>query len=174
LIRANHIAVAILAGVGLAACSSGSLTTSSLFGGSPPPKAPTAVNDTSARTLQVATTSARAAKCGYNFDQQKLRSSFLAAEAAASPGTDMGKVQQAYDMTARRIAASIAKDEDFCSEDMTREIKADLSRHLSGDFTPRVKYEPAPVASATPSNPPMDRERIFDPTGIHTPKPSSD
>jgi hypothetical protein len=112
-------------------------------------------------------------KCGYNFDPARLRTNFLAAEAASGSGTDMTKVQQAYDMAFRRISAAIAKSEDFCTREMTNEIKADLSRHLSGDFTPRVKYEPTvPVASSTSSNPPLDRERIFDPTGIHPPKPS--
>lgn len=169
-IRTVHLAVLAAAGFATAACSSGPLTTSSILGGSSaPPKA--AANDTSSRTLQVASTSARAVKCGYYFDPGRLRAGFMAAEAAAAPGVDMGKVEQTYDMTFRRVAASIEKADDFCTEDQTREIKSDLTRHLAGDYAPRPRYVPATVASS-PANPALDRERIFDPTGVRTPKPS--
>ncbi len=166
------MALLLVTGLGAAACSGGGLTTSSILGGlKSPPKAPVAVNDTSSRTLQVAATSARAVKCGYYFDPARLRASFLAAEAASgAPVADLGKVEQTYDMTFRRVSTSIDKADDFCSEDQTREIKSDLTRHLAGDYAPRVRY--VPEATSVASNPPLDRERIFDPAGVRSPKPS--
>lgn len=174
MIRKLDMALLLVTGLGAAACSSGGLTTSSIFGGSSPPvKAAVAVNDTSSRTLQVAATSARAVKCGYYFDPARLRASFLAAEAASgAPVADLGKVEQAYDMTFRRVAASIAKAEDFCSEDQTREIKSDLTRHLAGNYAPRPRYASETTVASSPRVEPMDRERIFDPTGVRSPKPS--
>lgn len=173
MIRKLDMAVLLVAGLGAAACSSGSFSTGSIFGGSSPPvKAAAAVNDPNARALQVAATSARAVKCGYHFDPARLRSSFLAAEATAgTPVAEIGKAEAAYDHTYRRVSASIDKPDEFCSDDQTREIKADLSRHLAGDYAPRMRYVPPTTVAGSSGPEPMDRERVFNPTGVRSPKP---
>ena len=71
----------------LAGCSgSGTgLTTGSLFGSSKE-AAPNGIVETpSMRAAQVAAVSARAAKCGYNYDPVRLKSGFLASEGKAVP-----------------------------------------------------------------------------------------
>ena len=93
LVRRPHVIFAASALV-LAGCSSsGGLTTASLMGGGnaseasasaaapagPPPSDPTS------RTLQVAATSARATRCGFYFDPERLKSSFLAARWLKAP-----------------------------------------------------------------------------------------
>jgi hypothetical protein len=81
-------------------------------------------------------TSARATKCGYNFDAAKLRSSFLAAEAAQAPGTDQTSVEKTYDTAYSGVSKAAASKPDYCSPAKTAEIKADLTRHLAGDYAP--------------------------------------
>src|SRR5690606_6788127 len=83
----------------LVACSSGtpSLTTGALFGG---PKGKTPVDLATSRMLGVATTSARAAKCGYNYDPAKLRTAYLAYESTQGGGADqIAKLEKGYDYT---------------------------------------------------------------------------
>ena len=66
--------------------------------------------------------------------------------------------------------------EDFCTEAKTKEIKTDLTRHLTGDFTPpaRQKADDGGSWLSLPPNkaPVMDRERIFDPGPRTPPSPS--
>lgn len=119
-------------------CSEGSsLSTSSLLGGSSKPAAPPAPTNTpTARALQVGAVSARATKCGYNFDSNKLRNTFLAAEAAQAPGTDQSSIVKTYDTAYSGVAKAASSKADYCSEAKTKEIKAALTRHLAGDYTP--------------------------------------
>lgn len=118
-----------------------SLTTGSLFGGDSKPEAPPASpvvkNDPTSRAFQVGTTSARAVKCGFNFDPDKLKSNYLASEAAAVTPAELPKVEQTYDVAFRAVAKAVAgQKEDYCSALKTAEIKLALNRHLAGDFTP--------------------------------------
>lgn len=118
-------------------CSAGSsLTTSSLLGGSGKAEPPPLTNTPTARALQVGTVSARASKCGYNFDAGKLRTTFLSSEAAQAPGTDQTNVQKTYDTAHSAVSKAAASKPDYCSDAKTREIKAALTRHLAGDYTP--------------------------------------
>lgn len=129
----------LLAAATLAGCSEGSsLSTSSIFGGSSStPAAPAAPLSTpTSRAMQVGSTAARATKCGYNFDANKLRNNFLASEAAQAPGADQTNVQKTYDVSFSGVTKAAATKSDYCSEAKTREIKADLSRHLAGDYSP--------------------------------------
>lgn len=131
----------------LAGCSEGSsLSTSSILGGgSATPAAPALPASTPAsRALQVGATAARATKCGYNFDANKLRTNFLAAEAAQAPGTDQTSVQKTYDTAYSGVAKAAASKPDYCSATKTAEIKADLARHLAGDYAPSPP-KPGPV-----------------------------
>lgn len=124
------------------------LSTGSLFGGSttktvdaapqPPPSDPTS------RAIQVGTTSARALKCGFNFDPVKLRTQFLASESAALTNADeAAKLSKVYDVGFNGISKAVAgKDEGYCSQVKTTKIKEALNRHLAGDYTPSAP-EPA-------------------------------
>jgi hypothetical protein len=140
----------------LGGCGGGSgLTTGSLFGSSSDAKVVTAapVIDASVRATQVSAVSARAAKCGFNFDPAALRTSFLSAEAAQAPDqAALAKTEREYDTIRAKVAAAIAKEPDFCTEAKTRDIKSDLTRHLAGDFTPKaVKViDPALLSAAGP------------------------
>lgn len=120
-------------------CSEGSsLSTSAILGGGSTPAATPAapVSTPTSRALQVGATAARATKCGYNFDANKLRGTFLAAEATQAPGADMTNVQKTYDTAYAGVSKAAASKPDYCSDAKTREIKADLTRHLAGDYTP--------------------------------------
>jgi hypothetical protein len=142
--RSLSVLSASLAGLALAACSGAvsGITTGSL-GGTPAPKvaaAPVPAKPTD-RAIQVASTSARAEKCGYNFDAARLRASYLAAEGQQGLApADAATVEKLYDMTRGKVAAVLRPNDDYCSDEKTREIKADLTRHMAGDFSakPRV------------------------------------
>jgi hypothetical protein len=138
--------VMLMLAVAAAGCSSGN--TMSLFTGSttpssaagtapaPPPAKP------SDRALQVAATSARASRCGYNFDPQRLRTSYMASESQAGlPAPEMATLEKLYDVTRDRVAKSITDSETYCTDEQTATIKRDLGRHMAGDFTPVRKIE---------------------------------
>lgn len=126
-----NLLVASLGGCG---ASLPSLTTGSLFGGSN--AAPVVQNDPVSRAMEVGATSARAIKCGYNFDPSKLRTQFLAAETAANPD-DAGKLGQVYDTTFNGVSKAIASQgAEYCTAAKTSRIKEALTRHLAGDYTP--------------------------------------
>jgi hypothetical protein len=123
----------------LAGCSGStpSLTTGSLFGSKQAEDvAAVPVETPSMRAAQVGAVSARAAKCGYHFDPTRLKSGFLAAEMAqGASAQDMAKIEREYDAIRAKVAATIAADPDFCSDSKTVVIKADLNRHLAGDYS---------------------------------------
>jgi len=94
-----------------------------------------AANDTTSRAIQVGSTSARALKCGFNFDPVKLRTQYLAADAAANPA-DAEKISKAYDIAFNGVSKAVAtQGESYCSEGKTGQIKEALNRHLAGDYT---------------------------------------
>jgi surface antigen len=132
--KAARIALAFVA-TALAGCSGASgLTTGSIFGSSDPPKKE-AINDPLMRAFQVGTVSARAIKCGFNFDPAKLKTNYLAYE-RQTPGVDVAKIERVYDVSFNGVAKAVASETDYCSTEKTRTIKADLGRHLAGDFSP--------------------------------------
>lgn len=91
--------------------------------------------DPMARPVQVAWTAARAEKCGFNFDSGRLKSNYIAFE--QSQGADPAKlanITRSYDMTAAKIKASLAAEEGYCTEKKSAGIKADLQRHLAGNY----------------------------------------
>jgi acetyl esterase/lipase len=146
------VSCAVLA---LGGCSSGGgLTTGSLFGSSQAGYVAAAQPPTSsARAAQVGAVSARAAKCGFNFDAAALKASFMSAETAqAADQASLAKTEREYDTIRGKVASAISKDSDFCTDSKSSEIKADLTRHLAGDFTPKqVKgVDPALLAAAGP------------------------
>jgi len=99
-------------------------------------KTPQDYNTPTNRAFQVASTSARAQKCGYNFDPVKLRTQFLAAEGAVDPASvdQLGRIYDtAYNGTTKAISG---QGENYCSSQKVATIKSALSRHLAGDYTP--------------------------------------
>lgn len=139
----------LLAGlVPLAGCSTStaSLTTSSTS--VMPADAPAAITneDPMARPVAVAWTSARAKRCGFYFDPAKLRTSYLSYESRQAAGEQYAKIEKTYDATYKATSEKVSKEVDYCSDRKAQEIKADLERHLAGDYTPNLP-KPKVVAS---------------------------
>ena len=158
----------LCAGVTLAVvvsgCSGGGgLTTASLLGTPEKPQ----LDEPTERALHSASISARASKCGYNFDPGRLRESFLASEAAngATP-EQMTKLGQSYDFTRTTVSKQIANPDDYCTEGKTREVSAALTKQLAGDFK-APKKPPLPKSAGwwdtTGTQKPMNKEEIFNP-----------
>lgn len=126
---ASLVLLTALAGCG---ASLPGLSTSALTGAAKPA---VPQDDPTSRALQVGSTAARATKCGYNFDPMKLRTQFLAAEAAANPASvdQLGKI---YDTAYNGVTKAVAgQGEGYCSDSKLTLIKSDLTRHLAGDYT---------------------------------------
>jgi hypothetical protein len=129
-----------------AGCGGGA---SGLTTGGLPPDAPSAVSNEHpmARPVAVAWTSARAKRCGFYFDPGKLRTSYLGYEARqGAAGEQLAKIESSYDSTFKLISDRVGADADYCSDRRGAEIKAELQRHLAGDFTPNLP-KPKPVAA---------------------------
>jgi hypothetical protein len=106
-------------------------------------------DDPNARTIQVAWTAARAQRCGFVFDAAKLKANFLATEATRSGGqTPATTTEKIYDETFVTIATKTKADEAYCTPKKSDTIKADLQRHLTGNYDPNLPKEPAKVAEA--------------------------
>jgi hypothetical protein len=119
-------------------------TTGSLLGGSNTAKENRDPNDPLARAMGVGATSARALKCGYNFDPGKLKSQYLASEAAAAPALG-DKLSRVYDTAfagVTRVISDKEKDEEYCTPDRTTRIKDALTRNLAGDYKPPPSEAP--------------------------------
>jgi hypothetical protein len=163
----NHLRY-ICAGLTLAVivsgCSDGGgFTTASLLG--TPAKAP--VDEPTERALHSAAISARASKCGYNFDAGRLRETFLAAEASGGATPEqMAKLGQSYDFTRDTVSKQIASPEEYCSEGKTREVSSALTRQLAGDFK-APKKPPLPKSAGwwdtTGTEKKFDKEEVFNP-----------
>jgi hypothetical protein len=95
-------------------------------------------DDPTARPIAVAWTSARAYRCGFHFDPAKLKASYLAYEAKQSGPDQLAKAEKSYDTTFKTIRDRVSRDPDYCTDGKSKEIKADLTRHLTGDFTPKL------------------------------------
>jgi hypothetical protein len=137
--RLAPLAAAALA-LATGGCSTGfpGLTTGALGGGAATAaaKAPPQ-SDAASRAMSTAATSARAEKCGFHFDPTKLKSSFIAAEAARGlPPEQMPGIDRLYEYTRRSLADRIASEPGYCSEAQVAVTKSSLSRHLAGDFEP--------------------------------------
>jgi hypothetical protein len=133
----------LLAGAAVAAgcgSSAGGLITgsTSLAGDSP---GGITNEDPLARPIGVAWTSARAHRCGFYFDPNKLRTSYLAFEAKEANAEQLAKAEKTYDSTFKVIRERVGADPDYCTDKNGAEIKANLQRHLAGDFAPNF---PAP------------------------------
>ena len=131
----------------LAGCSSSSngVSTASILGSAPTPPAagaavaPVAVASTPTdRAFQVGSVSARAAKCGYNFDAAKLKASYVANEIGRGTA-DTAQLEKIYQVAYNGVMKAAVEDPNYCSQRKTEAIKADLNRLLAGDFEPPQK-----------------------------------
>lgn len=139
----------LILAVALAGCSSGSngVSTASILGGAPQPPAaaqagasavPVPSSTPTDRAFLVGSVSARAAKCGYNFDAARLKDSYLANEMSRGTSSDqLAQVDRAYAIAYNGVTKAASEDPAYCSDRKTQTIKADLNRLLAGDFEPR-------------------------------------
>jgi hypothetical protein len=158
--------LAVLVPFALAGCTDGSNATSATLVGIDTSKVTTGSipNDSTSRTLQVAAVSARASYCGYVFEPAKLKASFLASESTQGATQEqLQKIDRDYEYVRLSLAKAISKDTDYCNDQRSKVIKAELARHLAGDFTPTPtrQYETPGLLA-----------RIFDPDAANS-KPFS-
>jgi hypothetical protein len=145
--RSAKALLTVLLPLAAACCSSGpsplpSLTTGSLFGNKaavPPPGPTSPANTPVNRAFQVGTVSARATKCGFNFDTERLKANYLAAEGQMGTSVDdLAKAEKVMRVGYNGVLKAANRKDDYCTEKRTAEIKADLARLLSGDYTPQA------------------------------------
>lgn len=138
-------AAASVLAVVLSGCSGGgsqsNLSTASILGEAPPAASGESPgitnNDPMARPVQVAWTSARAQKCGFNFDAGKLRANYLAAEQhGGADAARLATLEKTYDTTVTKIKGTIGAADTYCTDKKAAQIKADLTRHLAGNYDP--------------------------------------
>lgn len=122
-----------------------------------------------ARPIGVAWTSARAQRCGFYFDATKLRASYLAYEAKQGNAEQLSKAEKSYDATFKTIRERVSADPDYCTDAKGNAIKADLQRHLAGDFSPKFpepkKVEACPFLgcpTVPTSDEPFNSKKMFD------------
>jgi hypothetical protein len=155
----------VVVALALGACSSASdLTTGTLLGGAPKQAAAPPPETVTDRALHVGTTAARAQRCGYVFDANELRQSYLAFEAQQA-ADQRAKAEQSYDFTVAKVAKGIATEADYCSEGQTAVIKRDLNQVLAGNYSSPTRAAQPNVGwwSASKSEKPLDREKLFRP-----------
>lgn len=124
--------------------------------------------DPLARPMHVAWTSARARRCGFYFEPEKLRATYLAYEAKqGAAGDQLAKFERSYDTTFRTTSERAAADPNFCSDRKSAEIKPELQRHMAGDYAPNFP-KPKPVAAcgffgcgSAPSDEPLDSKKFW-------------
>jgi hypothetical protein len=123
--------------LGLAALHGGCGSTAGLATGSTGDGPTMSNEDPMARPVFVAWTSARAQRCGFNFDVAKLRSGYLAYESKqGAVGESFIRIEKTYDSTFKTISDRVSADPGYCTEKKSVEIKAELGRHLAGDYAP--------------------------------------
>jgi hypothetical protein len=123
--------------------------------------------DPMARPIQVAWTSARAQRCGFNFDTGKMRSSYLGYEQRqGAAGEQLVKIQNSYDTTFKTVSGRVSADPDYCTDKRSNQIKADLQRHLAGDYKPNLpqpaKAEPSCGIFGGACDSGADKDKKFD------------
>jgi hypothetical protein len=144
--RPVHVLAAIsLLAVGASACSNADstaksgLSTASILGEAPPgtsaDRPGITRDDPMARPVQVAWTAARAEKCGFNFNPGKLKADYIAFEQrGGADAARLGQIDKTYDTTVTKIKSTIGAADAYCTEKTANVIKADLQRHMRGDY----------------------------------------
>jgi hypothetical protein len=164
-------------GCGNSSSSESGLTTTSILDGGSVEDAPAISNeDPLARPVYIAWTSARAQRCGFYFDPTKLRTAYLAFEAKqGSAGEQLARIEKAYDTTFKTITNQITQEENYCTSRKSAEIKANLQRHLAGDYAPNFP-KPKAVAGgglfdwgAPASKEPFDSKKFWEEQAANKP-----
>lgn len=151
----HRCTLAVLLAVALAGCSSSGngVSTASILGSAPTPPAAGAAPDAGGaptpvvqpstptdRAFHAGTVSARAVKCGYNFDAPRLKNTYLSHEASLGVSADqVSQADKIYNVAYNGVTKAAAEDPNYCSDRKTQTIKADLGRLLAGDFEPPPK-----------------------------------
>jgi hypothetical protein len=144
----SRIALVLFCGLMVSGCSSMGLSTASITGSEAKkaapvrPAAPVVVTDPMRRAVKIGELSAKAEKCGYNFDAARLRTAFLANE--VQQGLDAAattKLTNTYDLARKVTLQEIGEGEGYCTAARTEAIKPALNQVLAGNFvvteTPR-------------------------------------
>lgn len=142
-------AICLVAATALhAACGSSAVGVTSTTAVSPPDAPQGITNDSPlARPASVAWTAARAQRCGFFFDPAKLRTNYMAYESRQGTAVEeLGKIERTYDTTFKSIYEVVSAAANYCTDKRGLEIKADLTRHLAGDFNPNLP-KPTMVAN---------------------------
>ena len=135
----------VMLALGLSGCSGGGgVSTASILGGeAAPTPASVAVADPGERAFHAGAVTARAVRCGYNFDPAAVRANYLAHEAAVGATPEqMAKLQQTYDVAHRGVAKAAGEDSNYCTDRRTRDIKTELGNLLAGNFEAPKKQAP--------------------------------
>ena len=177
--RDSIFPVLLVGGLSLAVASCGSsnaLTTGSVSGPSAASAAGAPQSATpSERALYVAATVSRAQRCGFHFFPDQIRTSYISAETSAGTPPEMiARITKEYDFTRSSVTGSIAREEGYCTEGRSREVKAALARLHAGDFNPpAAKPEPGLLGWLDNSGAPdrrtrLDGEKVFDDSAKRT------
>jgi hypothetical protein len=88
---------------------------------------------------------ASATYCGFNVPRDALRTNYLAYERkqGAQPDT-LQQLGLRYDQTYTTFFAQVQKQPNYCNAKRIERIRADINRHLGGDYTPSDKEAPPP------------------------------
>jgi len=101
---------------------------------------PVSTSTPTSRAFQVGSVSARAAKCGYNFDPVRLKAQYIAYETSLGATPDvLANVEKVYGVAHNGVSKAAADETNYCSAQKTRTIKADLTRLLAGDYEPPAR-----------------------------------
>ena len=116
-------------------------------------------NGSEARLHQVASTSARAKRCQFSFDADRLKVSYLDYELRQGATTEqISTLAKSYDLTQMSKFEEVFAKPTYCSDRVTALIKTALERHLAGDFRPTVVDPQIPAATTAG----IDAEKPFD------------
>lgn len=141
----------LLAALAIAGCSPSAtnlLNTGTVSGQSGTENVATVTVHPTDRALNVAATSSRAQKCGFNFDPEAMKTSYLNYEVSAGLAPDqVAGISRLYDFTSLRIAKQISQDAAYCTSERTNAIKKRLTQYLEGDYTPPPKKAEQPATS---------------------------
>lgn len=154
-----RLCVVLIAALAVSACGGGRLGLSEKGAEEPQKTAAdrSRPNTPKQRTIQVASTAARASYCAFGMDREQLRADYFAyeREQGASPET-MEKLKRLYDATYRLFSKKVRQISDSCSSENIEEIRPHINRHLEGDYTPAPR-EPEPTRQADVELPDITR-----------------
>ena len=126
------------------------------------------------KAIHVGWTMARAQKCGFFFEPQKVHSNFLAYETQRGVSDqDVKRRDLTVRYTRAKVAKQIAPIEDYCSRTVLTEVREDLPKFLAGDFSGPARLPPvknkeegglfASLTSGSTGVRQMTREELFTP-----------